>query len=141
MTRSEAIARAAAARVGRIATLRSDGTPHVVPLVFVLVGDGDRVRLYWAVDDKPKRSTSIARLANIRENPAVEVVVDLYDEDWRRLWWVRLPGTARVVGDDRERAAALVELARKYPAYRRRPPHGAVVAVDVSDVRWWAAAD
>jgi PPOX class probable F420-dependent enzyme len=140
VTRSEALARAAAARVGRIATVRPDGSPHVVPFVFALVVDGDRVRLYWAVDDKPKRSTAIARIDNIRANPHVEAVVDEYDEDWRRLWWVRLRGIGRLVESDPERTEALAALSEKYPAYRRRLPAGAVLAIDVSDVWSWAAS-
>jgi PPOX class probable F420-dependent enzyme len=140
VTRDEALARAAAARVGRIATVRPDGAPHVVPVVFVLVERGDGPRLYWAVDDKPKRSMSLVRLENIRANPRVEVVVDAYDEDWGRLWWVRLLGTARVVAADGERRSALEALAEKYAPYRRRPPSGDVVAIDVSDVRWWTGS-
>jgi PPOX class probable F420-dependent enzyme len=140
VTRAEALARAAAARVGRLATVRPDGSPHVVPFVFTLVVDGDAVRLYWAVDDKPKRSTAIARIDNIRANPHVEAVVDEYDEDWRRLWWVRLRGTGRLVETDPERAAALAALAEKYRPYRRRPPAGAVLAIDVSDVWSWTAS-
>jgi PPOX class probable F420-dependent enzyme len=140
VTRDEALALAAAARVGRLATVRPDGRPHVVPIVFVLLDERDGLQLYWAVDDKPKRSMSLARLENIRANPRVEVVVDAYDEDWSKLWWVRLLGSARVVVGDAERRSALEALAGKYPPYRRRPPSGDVVAIDVTDVRWWTGS-
>jgi hypothetical protein len=36
----------------------------------------------------------VQRLRNIERHPAVEVVVDDYDEDWTALWWVRASGTA-----------------------------------------------
>src|SRR5918911_4927121 len=90
-----AISRLREARVGRMATVRPDGTPHVVPFVFALVSlHGGDLRLYWAVDHKPKRPRippgSLRRLENLRVNPAVEVVVDEYDDDWTALWWVRL---------------------------------------------------
>jgi PPOX class probable F420-dependent enzyme len=137
MTRDEAVALAAAARVGRIATVRPGGAPHVVPVVFVLIDHPEGLRLFWAVDDKPKRSASLARLENIRAEPRVEVVVDHYDEDWRRLWWVRLLGAARIVAGDAERRSAVEALAGKYDPYRRRPPSGDVVAVEVAGVRWW----
>lgn len=139
MTRDEAIARASRARVGRIATVRPDGTPHVVPLVFALVDDGAGVRLYWAVDRKPKRSASLRRIANLRANPAAEVVIDGFDEDWTRLWWVRLRGTGRVVGSAEERRAALDALRAKYAQYRDDAPAGDVVAIDVLEVTSWAA--
>lgn len=141
MTREEALARATAARVGRIATIRPNGTPHVVPFVFALVAVGGRPCVYWGVDDKPKRSARLARVENLRANPAVEVVVDGYDDDWSRLWWVRLRGTGRVVSAGPERERALEALVGKYEAYRAHPPAGDVVAIDVTDIRSWSASE
>ena len=40
-------------------------------------------------------------------------------------------------GAERERALAL--LAEKYPQYRDEPPDGPVLAVDITEVRDWAA--
>jgi PPOX class probable F420-dependent enzyme len=141
MTRDEALRRAHGARVARLATVRPDGTPHVVPLVFALVRAGERTTLYSAVDAKPKRSQRLARLRNLAANPAAEVVVDAYDEDWSRLWWVRLGGTGRVVDAPDERRAALQVLAAKYPQYRDRAPDGPILALDVDAVTWWSAAE
>jgi PPOX class probable F420-dependent enzyme len=123
------------ARVARLATVDSEGRPHIVPICFVLAGD----ILYSAVDRKPKRSPQLKRLANIRSNPDVAILVDHYEEDWSRLWWVRLRGRGRVleVGEERERALTL--LAEKYPQYRAQPPVDAVIAIDVSDWRGWLA--
>ena len=128
-------ARLAQARVARLATTDPDGRPHLVPIVFVFDGE----TLYTAVDRKPKRSTTLRRVENARARPDVTVLVDHYEDDWSRLWWIRLRGRARVLdaGEERERALAL--LAEKYPRYRREPPHGPVVAVDVTDVREWHA--
>jgi PPOX class probable F420-dependent enzyme len=136
----EALRRAAGARVGRIATVRPDGTPHVVPVVFAIVHSGGHTTLYWVVDDKPKRSARLTRLDNLAANPASEVVVDAYDEDWSRLWWVRLHGRARLVDAPDERRAALDALGAKYAPYREHPPGGAVVGVDVDVVTSWSAA-
>ena len=74
------------ARVARLATTDPDGRPHLVPIVFVLDGQ----TLYSAVDAKPKRSRRLRRLANARERPDVTVLVDHYEDDWGRLWWVSL---------------------------------------------------
>jgi PPOX class probable F420-dependent enzyme len=122
------------ARVGRLATADAGGIPHVVPVVFALSGR----TLYWAVDQKPKRSRRLKRLDNIRANPNVEVVVDHYEDDWDRLWWVRATGAARLVVEDDELRLALGALAEKYEQYRRSPPEGPVVAVDVSRVTTWS---
>ncbi len=125
--------RLGAARVARLATADAGGIPHVVPFVFAAAGR----TLYWAVDQKPKRSRALRRLANIAANPNVEVVADHYEEDWGRLWWVRATGTGRVVEDEGERARALDALTRKYEQYRSAPPDGPVVAIDVVRIAWW----
>jgi len=113
------------ARVARLATVDASGRPHVVPICFALEGD----TLYTAVDEKPKRSRRLKRLANIEANPHVEVLIDHYEEDWSRLWWVRLRGIARIVEDPH----AVEVLAAKYPQYRQQPPKGPVIAVAVEE--------
>jgi len=128
-------ARLTSARVARLATTDPDGRPHLVPIVFAVDGN----TLYSAVDRKPKRSTKLRRIENARARPDVTILVDHYDEDWRRLWWIRIRGLARVLDDGDERAHALALLQEKYPQYRNEPPDGAVLAVDVSDVRSWSA--
>jgi PPOX class probable F420-dependent enzyme len=119
--------------VGRLATADAGGVPHVVPFVFALDGDS----LYWAVDEKPKRSRRIKRLANIEANPNVEVVVDRYTERWDRLWWVRAAGPARIVQEQAEEERALLLLAAKYRQHRKQPPQGPVVAIEVARLSWW----
>ncbi|HEU6445210.1 MAG TPA: TIGR03668 family PPOX class F420-dependent oxidoreductase, partial [Gaiellaceae bacterium] len=109
MDRTELRERVAAARVARLATLGAEG-PHLVPICFALDGEV----LYSAVDEKPKRSRRLQRLENIRARPAVSVLVDHYEEDWTRLWWVRLDGTARVHEDGPERERGLELLGAKY---------------------------
>jgi len=120
--------------------VRPDGRPHVVPFVFVVVEDGAEVRLYWVVDEKPKRSPALQRLRNLERNAAVEVVVDGYDEDWGRLWWVRASGNGRVVDEPAERASASDALRSTYPQYRTASLDGPVVAIDVVSISGWTAS-
>ena len=130
--------RMAGARVARLATVGPDGAPHVVPIVFAC--DPDRDRVWFAVDHKPKRTTALQRLANIRAEPRVSVLADAYDEDWTRLWWVRTDGTATVLepGDaGAERGLDL--LAAKYPQHAARRPAGPVVAIEVHRWSGWSA--
>ena len=124
--------RVAQARVARLATVGPDGQPHVVPIAFALDGE----TLYSAVDQKPKRTRRLQRLRDIESNPRVEVLIDEYDEDWARLWWVKLRGTARVV-ERHERAAELLQA--KYEQYRSEPPAGPFVVVDIERRVGWAA--
>lgn len=129
-------ARVRAARVARLATLDSEGQPHLVPICFVL--DGENV--YSAVDEKPKRSKRLKRLENIRAHPRVAMLVDHYEEDWSQLWWVRLDGKARILESGPEYDRALVMLLEKYEQYRAEPPRGSVIAIRVHEWHDWSAA-
>ena len=126
----------AKARVARLATTEAGAAPHLVPICYAL--DGDVV--YSAVDEKPKRSKRLKRLANIRAHPGATVLVDHYEEDWSRLWWARLRGEARVLEEGPERERALALLTDKYAQYRAQPPTGPVIALDVAEWRSWSAA-
>src|SRR6266702_1841713 len=110
--------------VARLATVDAACRPHVVPICFVVDGD----TIYFAVDAKPKRTSDLKRLRNIAANPAVSVLVDHYEDDWKRLWWVRADGAARLIADRARAERALDLLARKYPQYRDDRPPGPVVA-------------
>ena len=133
MTPEEARERFAAARVARLATVSASGVPHLVPVTFAVHGD----TVVFAVDHKPKSTTSLRRLRNIAENPAVCFLADGYDEDWSRLWWARADGVARIVdGEDREQP--LEWLKAKYDQYATRPPEHALVSTLVHTWRGWA---
>ena len=127
--------RVADARVARLATVRPDGRPHVVPIVFALEGD----TLYSTVDGKPKGTARLQRLRNVDLHPAVELVVDHYAEAWDEVWWVRLTGLARAVreGPDRDRGHAL--LREKYPQYRTWGPLGEVLVIEVEGWAGWSS--
>jgi PPOX class probable F420-dependent enzyme len=120
------------APVARLATVDREGRPHVVPICFVVDGD----TLYTAVDEKPKRTRRLRRLQNIEANPRVEVLIDHYEDDWSKLWWVRLRGTARIVEDPR----AVDLLAAKYLQYRERPPAGPVIAIEIEERSEWTSS-
>lgn len=125
----------ASQRVARLATVRPDGSPHVVPVVFALVGE----QIFTCVDGKPKTTLQLQRLRNIADDPRVAVLGDFYSEDWATLWWVRADGVARIAQGP-EREFGLGELTAKYPQYETQSPPGAVVAIDV--LRWsgWASS-
>jgi PPOX class probable F420-dependent enzyme len=127
----------AAARVARLATVGASGRPHLVPIVFALAGDA----VYSAVDAKPKRTTALRRLENVRENPRVALLADHYDDaDWDALWWVRADGNARVLDPDAAEARRAVELlAERYSQYRAARPRGPVLAIAVERWSGWRA--
>jgi PPOX class probable F420-dependent enzyme len=128
--------RVASASVARLATVGSDGQPHIVPITFAV----DAQTLYFAVDAKPKRTTNLKRLRNIAANPAVSILVDHYEDDWDMLWWVRLDGRARLVRDEAESRRAIQLLAARYSQYRAKAPGGPVVAVAIEGMTGWSAS-
>ena len=121
------------ARVGHLATTTPDGRSHVVPCCLALSG----LVLYSAVDGKPKSSARLQRVRNLEANPAASLVVDHYEEDWTKLWWVRIDGIARIVESGSDRDVALESLAAKYAQYQRDPPPGPVIAIDTRTWRAW----
>jgi PPOX class probable F420-dependent enzyme len=91
-----------------------------VPIVFVY----EHPHLYTPIDDKPKKSEDrmrLRRVQNVVTNGRASVVIDAWDEDWSRLRYVLLEGTADLIesGPERDRAVALLEA--KYPQYGSLP--------------------
>lgn len=136
MDEEEMKRRFASASVARLATVSAEGRPHIVPICFAL----EARTLYFAVDFKPKQTTNLKRLRNIAANAAVSILVDHYEDDWDKLWWVRFDGDARVVTDEAEVREALRLLSARYSQYRVTTPAGPVVAVAIARMSGWSAA-
>ncbi|HEX5248833.1 MAG TPA: TIGR03668 family PPOX class F420-dependent oxidoreductase [Gaiellales bacterium] len=132
---AEARALFAAAPVARLATVRPDGSPHIVPVCFAFSGE----TIYTAVDHKPKATAALARLRHIAAEPRVALLADRYEDDWSRLWWVRVDGDASIADSPQEREAASAALAGAYPQYAARPPQGPVIAVRPRRFSGWRA--
>jgi PPOX class probable F420-dependent enzyme len=127
--------RFAAARVARLGTTDSNGNPHLVPICFAVRGD----TIYSAVDAKPKTTPDLKRLRNIERNPTVTLLVDHYEDDWAKVWWVRVDGTAAVHDTDDE---AVALLAAKYSQYAEAPDLlGRIVVIQATKWTSWAYAD
>ncbi|CAN5680651.1 TIGR03668 family PPOX class F420-dependent oxidoreductase [soil metagenome] len=125
-------ARAIAASARRAALSTSDrlGRPHTVPVGFALL----RGEVVTAVDQKPKRGgKELARVANLRADPRVTMMMDRWDEDWRQLGWVMIRGIARLEPP----GTATAELVERYPQYRDDPPRGEVIVVRPERLLWW----
>ena len=105
------------ARIAHLATADASGMPHVIPICFAFDGKN----FYSSIDEKPKRTvpSKLKRLRNIAENSQVAIVIDHYEEDWRKLSYVLVSGKARVLLPGAKHQAAVRLLRRKYPQYRR----------------------
>jgi PPOX class probable F420-dependent enzyme len=93
---------------GVLATVHPERGVDAVPVVFALAGE----RVVVPVDTvKQKATTRLQRLVNLAQDPRCVLLVDHYDDDWSRLWWVRVHATAEVV-DGRHDALT------RFPQYR-----------------------
>ena len=131
----DAAAMFAESPVAMLATVGADGAPHVVPVVFAVHRDV----VYTAVDAKRKSTRRLRRLTNIEGNPLVSLLVDHYEDDWNRLWWVRADGEAAIHHSGDEMATGYGLLRRKYTQYQRIALDGPVVSVVVKKWSSWQA--
>ena len=106
----------ASARVAHLATADAGGQPSVIPICFAF----DGIEFFSAIDEKPKQTSpsKLKRLRNIAENPRVSLIIDRYNENWRRLAYVLITGTARVIARGKKHRKAVRLLRNKYPQYR-----------------------
>jgi len=106
------------ARVAHFSTVGPSGHPHIVPVCFVY----RRRVFYTAVDQKPKRAPAqkLARLRNIQQWPQVALLIDHYEDDWRKLWYILVRGKAKLLPKSaaKEHKTAIRALQAKYPQYR-----------------------
>lgn len=106
--------------VAVLATVADGGRPHLVPVVFAR-HEGS----FWSpVDGKPKAGGELARLRHVEAEPRVALLLERYEADWSRLWWIRIDARAAVL---RGRTAPGFEAAAsallgKYPQYAETPP-------------------
>jgi PPOX class probable F420-dependent enzyme len=123
--------------VARLATIAPDGSPHLVPIVFARHAGA----LWSPIDGKPKAGGRLARVANVAREPRVAVLLDRYEDDWRRLWWIRVEARAALAGGD---AGVEAALRAKYPQYRATalyadPAAPALLRIAPLRVTSWAA--
>lgn len=120
-------------RFGVLGTINSDGSPHLVPVVFAVVGD----HIVAPVDAiKPKRTTRLRRVRNLEERPRACLLVDHRSEDWSELWWVR--ADLRYVGDATDDEAAA--LRERFPQYEPDDALTAVLRLRIEGITGWSAS-
>src|ERR671938_2185894 len=86
------------ARVVGLAAVHQECKPHVIPVVFVV--DNDHNCYFIPIDEKTKRASpeNLIREKNIQENPNVALLIDEYNEDWTKLYFIMIRGKASIVG-------------------------------------------
>jgi PPOX class probable F420-dependent enzyme len=136
----------AARRVGRLATANASARPSVVPFCFAVIEHDGAPAIVTSIDEKPKSGPfdRIQRVRNLRENGQASVVVDDYNEDWSRLRFVQLTGSARVIEPKGPLFdAGVVALRAKYPQYERMAIHERpmIVIEELTAISWRSSAE
>ncbi len=127
------------ARVAHLATTGRDGLPHLVPVCFVSNGRS----LYIPLDRKPKRTAlmKLARVRNIQANPNVALLIDHYEEDWDKLWFILIRGRATLLRrpGSKEHRKAISLLKKKYPQYAAGflPENAPLIRILPTRVSFW----
>jgi PPOX class probable F420-dependent enzyme len=129
------------ARIGRLATADAEGRPSAVPVCFALVDD----RIGTPIDEKPKDAApaDLRRVRDVEANPRVALVVDQYDEDWSKLGWLQVRGTATILAPgEADHGSFVPALRAKYDQYadhdlESRP----VVRIAPGSVLSWGSID
>jgi PPOX class probable F420-dependent enzyme len=109
------------ARIARLATVDSENhKPYLVPVVFIYDGN----IFYIPIDEKAKRSKpeNLKRVKNIHTNPNVALLIDEYNEDWKKIWFIMIQGNASLINNIRSKQKRLIQrvhrlLYEKYPQY------------------------
>ena len=118
------------ARRGVLSTIASDGSPHSVPVVYV-IHDGDIVS---PIDDKPKTGSDLQRIRNLESDPRATLLADRWDEDWTRIGWVMVRGEMRV----EPRSPATEKLIDRYPQYSEDiTPGERALVLTPRRISWW----
>ena len=127
-------------RVARLATVSVELQPAVVPICYAFDGE----IIYTPIDEKPKSvdPAALKRVRNINANSNVALVIDDYSEDWSKLVYVLISGTAEIIsaaGEASEHTRAITLLREKYPQYRsmsldKRP----IIKIVPARIKRWA---
>ncbi len=89
------------ARVARFSTIDYENMPHTVPVVFAF--DGHCYYIPLDMKRKTQPFEKLKRVRNIRHNPNVALLIDEYDEDWSKLFFVMIQGKAYLLNDKEEK--------------------------------------
>lgn len=136
-------------RRATLTTIAPDGHPRSVPCCFAIGVEGDGLVIDTPIDAKAKTSSDpmrLARVRDIRRDPRVTLLVDRWDEDWSRLAWIRVEGSARLLlpwapPDAGVHAAAVRALRGRYPQYEgHRLETLPIIRIGPDRVTGWSAA-
>ena len=136
LAESEAWQRVANAEHGVLGTIHPERGIDLVPVVYAI---DEEHTIFVPVDTvKPKATIRLQRIANIRSDPRCTLLVEHYDADWSRLWWVRINGEgSEALLEDLDQFLPL--LAARFPPYADPTAIAGGIVIRPRDITGWAA--
>lgn len=117
---------------GILGTIHPERGVDMVPVVYAVHGN----RIVIPVDTvKPKATTRLQRLENLAADSRCTLLVEHYDDDWSRLWWVRINGEAR----EAKGPEIWPALRQRFPQYVDEGSIAGGIALAVTAITGWSA--
>jgi len=125
------------AKVARLATVDQKSHPYVVPVVFVF----HKNSFFIPLDDKTKTVNvrKLKRVKNIEKNPNVTLLIDEYQNDWKKLFFLMIHGKATVIDGKNSKIMDKVHklLISKYPQYKKIGVGNSCIKINTTKVIFW----
>lgn len=113
----------------------AESAKHGTIAVVDVTGRVDLVPITYAIDSSQLvTADGIDRLENLRKHPETAVLITNYANDWSKRWWVRVRGICRFFDGGDAYAEAVEMLQEKYPQYKKKPPKGPIIRLDITEI-------
>jgi PPOX class probable F420-dependent enzyme len=126
------------AKVARLATVDQKLYPYVVPVVFVFHENS----FFIPLDEKTKtvNPKNLKRVKNIEKNPNVTLLIDKYQNDWKKLFFLMIHGKAKVIDGKNGKIMDKIHklLVSKYPQYKKIGIGNSCIKIEPTKVRFWS---
>ncbi len=125
------------AKVARLATVDQKSHPYVVPIVFVFHENS----FFIPLDEKTKtvNPKNLKRVKNIEKNPNVNLLIDKYQNDWKKLFFLMIHGKAKVIDGNNKLMHKIHKLLiLKYPQYKKIGFGNSCIKIEPTKVRFWS---
>jgi PPOX class probable F420-dependent enzyme len=125
------------AKVARLATVDQKLYPYVVPVVFVFHENS----FFIPLDEKTKtvNPRKLKRVKNIEKNPNVTLLIDRYQNDWKKLFFLMIQGKAKVIDGNNKLMDKIHKLlVSKYPQYKKIGIGNSCIKIEPTKVRFWS---
>jgi len=124
-------------KVARLSTVDQKSCPYVVPVVFVFHENS----FFIPLDEKTKNVNpkKLKRVKNIEKNPNVTLLIDKYQNDWKKLFFLMIHGKATVIDGKSSKLMDKIHklLISKYPQYKKIGIGNSCIKINPTKVTFW----